>query len=360
MYTSYPMTVNEDRLVSPTMHIPSNAKGASIQIPTLNDAAAFNLQVAPQPHRFNYPAIFGNYANKGILAEWDFDVAATVTYIDDNVNNVRLTEQGDPTPHTSAATPGLGQAMAYDGTGDQHDVLISTLPPALMNHFKNGLDFSVEVVFLGTNASIGALDTVICLRDGFAGIGWAMQFDANQYLDFAIEDSGGETLLTGATDLATDAYVHALVSLDRDGNGVIYANGAADDTTDISSRDGSLFNASADSRLAIGGNAARTGTSLFYGSIAFARIYDRAVSAAEAKDNYNVLMGTGSFPGWSTIAGPVEVGAAQVISKSGSAPNTWVLSPEQVHAIRGQAFRVVALVEQTTSPTELEFGVTYN
>jgi len=354
------MTVNNDRLVSPTMHIPSNAKGATIHIPTLDDAAGFNLQVAPLPHRFNYPACPGGYANKGVVAEWDFDVAATATYIDDNVHNIRLTEQGDPTPHASAATAGLGQTMTYDGTGDQHDILIADLPPELVKIFaRTDHDFSVEVVCKATNTTTDNLDTIICLRDGLAGIGWALQFDANEYIDFALDD-GTESLVTGTTDGATGAYLHTIVTVTRGGNTVIYRDGAAETTTDTSARTGSLWNPSADSRLAIGGNAARTATSNLFGSMAFARIYNRALPAAEVKDNYNVLMGTGSYPGWSTIAGTHEVGAALDIQKTGSAPGSWVLRPEQVHAIRGQAFRVLALVEQTSTPVELEFGVTYN
>ncbi len=366
MYTAYPMTVNQDRLVSPTMHIPSNARGATLIFPTLDDAANITLESAPLPHRFNYPAVPGGYSNKGVVCEFDFDVAATVTSITDKASGLVLAEQGDPTPHASAATPGLGQTMTYDGTGDAHDALWSSIPPDLTQIFAKAAvsgktlgDFSVEVVVKGTNASAGNLDTIICCRDGLAGVGWALQYDANQYIDLAIDD-GTETLVAGTVDMATDAYVHALVSVDRDGNCVIYNNGTAGTTTDISARTGSLFNPSADTRFAIGGNAARTATSNLYGSMAFARIYNRVVPAAEAAENYQVLMGKGGYPGWSEVAGLAEVGADGIVGKTGSAPNRWVMTRDQVEAIKGQAFRLRLSVEQTTTPSEIPFGVMYN
>jgi len=349
-----------DRFVTPTVTFDGTGecKHVAVAIPTLDDASAVILEVAPREHRFNYPALSGKakpegrhgYADNGIILEWDFDDADGTT-ITDEVQGIVLTEQGNPTFTTSAATVGLGNGVVFDGTGDAFDYTLTDATVTASLNLPTTGDFSVEVVFKGTNASVGDGDTLVCCRDGAAGVGWQMHFDANQFVDFHIEDATAQVELTGATDAATDAIVHAVVTLDRDGDGKIYINGALDDTTAISGSPGTVLNESADTRIAIGGDAARTAGDCFYGTIYFVRVYNKVLSATEVVDNYRTLLNLG-FPGWAPLADPPD-GDDLVISKSGSAPNYYDLSEFQV--LRNMAFRAVCSVEQTTTPVNLDF-----
>lgn len=353
------MTTNNDRFVTPTVTYdktdPSQTVG--VAIPTLDDDSAVTLEIAPREHRFNYPCLDGKakpegqhgYADNGIIFEWDMDDADGTT-ITDRVNGLILTEQGDPAFQQSAATAGLGNGLTFDGTGDAFDVAFADADAAAPYPLIETGDFSVEVVFKATNASTGAGDTIVCCRDGAAGIGWQMEFDANQYIDFHVDDTT-ETVLTGATDVATDAIVHVIASLDRSGNGVIYVNGVADDTTAITTSPGTLLNASADTRFAIGGDAARTAGDCLYGTVYFVRVYNFALSAAQALENYNIMMGKG-YPGWMPLADPVD-GDDLVIGKSASDPIFFDLT--EFMTLKKTAMRATCATEQTTSATDLNF-----
>lgn len=353
------MTTTNDRFVTPTVTFDNTypCKSVGVACPVPDDAAAVTLEVAPREHRFNYPCLDGKpkpdtphgYADNGIILEWDMDDADGTT-VTDKVQGIVLTEQGDPTYQVSAATAGLGKGVTFDGTGDALDYTLSSTSVTDPLVLPTTGDFSVEVVFKADNANTGAGDTLVCCRDGAAGIGWQMHFDANQYVDFHVDD-GTEVELTGATDAATDAIVHALVSLDRNGNGVIYINGSADDTTDISGSPGTLLNPSADTRLAIGGDAARTAGDCFFGTIYFVRVYNRALSATEALENYRILLNQG-FPGWAPLADPVD-GDDLIICKSGSQPCYFDLS--EYKTLETMAFRAVHGAEQTTTPSALDF-----
>lgn len=351
------METSKDRLVTPTATFdgtaPSNSMG--VFVPTLDDDCSVYLQVAPREHRFNYPAMSGKpkpegphgYDLNGIVVEFDMDDEDGTT-ITDKAQGIVLTEQGDPTYAQSASTAGLGNGVTYDGTGDAHDYTLSATSVTDPLTLPETGDFSVECVFKTSDGTSGDGDTLICCRDGAAGIGWQLVFDGTDHVDFHVDD-GTEVVCTGDTDVDDGSIHHVLVTLDRDGNGVIYVDGSADDTTDISGSSGTLLNESADTRFAIGGDAARTAGDCFTGTIYFVRVYNRALSATEALENYNILLNKG-YPGWATVEGGT-------ILSSQADPGYCDFSDMKV--LKTMAFRALCDAEQTTT-NDLNFVWTFH
>lgn len=350
----------KDRFVTPGVDFATfgRAETVGLMVPTLDDASVVILEVSERPHRFNYPCMDGclspdtaaGYADNGIILEFDMDDADGTT-ITDNVQGLVLTEQGDPGFQDSAATAGLGNGLAFDGTGDAFDVLFADTAEAAAYTLPDEGDFSVEVVFKTTDTTSGTGDTLMCCRDGAAGVGWQLKFDDADHVDFDIEDSSGVTSLVGTTDVDTGTIQHVIVSLTRKGNGVIYVNGVAEGTASIAARPLTLINPSADTRFAIGGDAAQGGTEVFTGSFYFGRVYNCALSAAEALENYNILMGKGD-PGWVPQLDPVD-GDDLVMCKSGSDPGKFDLT--EYMNLNDFNLRAVCSTEQTTTPRALDF-----
>ena len=354
------MGTNDDRFVTDSVTFDNTqAETVGVSFPgNVDDATAVHLEISERPHRYNYPCMAdkdgvakskpegkNGYADNGIIFEFDMDDADGTT-VTDRVNGLVLTEAGDPAFQETPAIAGLGNGLTFDGTGDQLNYAFTSATVAAPYPLVETGDFSVEVVFKATNTTTDTADTVVCCRDGAAGVGWAMHFDSNEYLDFVIEDATAEVTCTGATDAATDSIVHAIASMDRDGNGNIYINGAVDDTTDISGSSGTLLNPSADTLFAIGGDAASTANSNLYGSVYFVRVYNYALSAAEALENYNVMMNQG-YPGWVPLLDPVD-GDDLAICKSGSQPGYYDLT--EFMTLKRCSMRTSCAVEQTTSP----------
>lgn len=356
------MTDDDDRFVTRPVMIPVHAREIAVLIPDLQNASAVNIDVSPYPHVFNYPApgyyrikpagnnpfphpfpVSYGFVEGGVTAEWRFDDADGTTIVDE-VAKLTLDEQGNPTFQATAATVGLGSGVTFDGTGDAFDILVADVPAGVVP--VTG-DFTVEMVVKLDSGSGGAGDTLIACRTGAAGVGWQLQLDANEYLDVHIEDSDGEVKQEGATDIATDANLHIVCSFDRDGNLVTYLDGAADATTDISSKEKTILPADgASNRLSIGGDAARTGGDCLFGDIYFTRIYNRALGADEVLHNYRVLMGN-EWPGWMKVLDQADGADADVVA-SGQDPaavdvTAWLM------AFRGMYARISIATEQTSS-----------
>jgi len=344
------MTTNGDRYVTPAVTVPPGAKVAGLHIPKVNDATEINIEISPLNHAFNYPATPGGYAANNVVFEMRMDDADGNT-ITDQVNNVQMTEQGNPTFQESADTAGLGNGLAFDGTGDAFDKLVQDIPAGIL---PTTGDFSVEVVCDLTSGSGGAGDTIISCRTGADGVGWQLQLDANEYLDVHIEDADGQVAQEGATDIADDEIKHIVCSFDRDGNLVTYIDGASNATTDISSKEKTILPATgASNRLSIGGDAARTAGDCLTGTIYFVRIYNKALSAAEVLDNYNTLMGKG-YPGWAELIDPVT---GNTLTLTGTTTGgTFYDLTQYLQNCRNVALRVKCVNEQTTSATDLTFG----
>ena len=86
--------------------------------------------------------------------------------------------------------------------------------------------------------------------------------------------------------LAVGVWCHIVLTLDRDGNGVIYVNGSADATTAMNPLySGTDITSTAN--LQIGGAADGD----FEGQIANIQIYNKTLSVGDALHNYNALKG---------------------------------------------------------------------
>ncbi len=349
--TETTMTIAGDRFATPGVVFPGGASKCGLYVPALDDASAIKVEIAPKLHRYNYPRVdSGNYATAGIVCEFDFDDADGTT-ITDNVNGYVLTEQGDPTFQTSAATIGLGKGLDFDGTGDAFDNLVANTPANMI--ITTG-DFTVEMVVELTSAAGGAGDTLAAYRAGAAGVGWQLQLDANEYLDVHIEDADQEVAQAGATDVCTDALLHIACSFDRSGNLVTYLDGASNKTDAISTAEKTIAPAAgASNRFSIGGDAARTAGDCLTGSIYFFRLYNRALGATEILNNYRTLMNVG-YPGWVPLLDLFD-GDDLVVCKSGSAPGYFDLT-RHLPSAESYAMRAVCATEQTTTPQALTFG----
>lgn len=343
--------IYKDRYVTPGIIVPAACLSVGLWIPALDDASIVYLDSAPFKHAYNYPRFKGDFATEGVAAEFQFDDEDGTT-ITDRVNGVILTEQGNPTFQASAATAGLGKGLTLDGTGDQFDALTSEIPQGA---FPTTGDFAIEFVWKGTSGANGADDTLIALRNGAAGVGWALLMNAAEQLIVHMEDASGQVTMTSATDIATDAVVHIGVDFDRDGNITAYVNGAAVATAEsIAANTGTVWpGIGAACRLAIGGDANRTATSVVTGTVYFARIYNRILGATGWKRSYNTLLGA-AYPGWSPVYDYVNKTDLQVLA-SGDAPAYVDLTP-YVSTLRGMALRARCAVQQTTTPADLTFG----
>lgn len=355
------MTTDNDRFVTPTVAFSGplgfgkykNYKSVSVRVPVLGDSSAVNIHTAPRAHRFNYPATDPDYpadayAAQGIILEFDMDDADGTT-ITDNVQGLVLTEAGDPAFQTSAAVAGLGNGIVLDGTADAFAYTLSSAAIAAAYTLPDTGDFSVEVVFKTATDTTAAGDTIFCCRDGAAGVGWSLVFDDADHVDFHIEDSSGETALAGTVDVDTGSIVHACVTLDRDGNGIIYTDGTAQGTAAVSARALTLINTSADTKISIGRDAADGGDAPI--TVYFVRVYNKVLTAAEVLDNCRVLLNQGGS-GWSPLADPTD-GDDLAVCKAGSDPNEFDLTEYMV--LNQVAFRAACAVEQTTSATALDF-----
>jgi len=342
------MAIAADRYVTPTQTWEDSFLGLSARIPVLDDSSAITLEVAEKAHEFNYPRMGPDPASGGVTAEWRFDDADGTTLYDE-IHRMIVTEGGDPTYQVSAAIAGLGKAVTYDGTGDWHTMLTSAIPLGAIPDIG---DFSVEVVTKITTGR-GDGDTIIACRLGADGVGWQLQVDANDFLDVHIEDADGEVAQLGATDVCTGSYVHILCTFDRDGNLITYLDGASNKTTDISSKEKTIRPADgATSILSFAGDAAATAGDALACDIAFIRLYNRVLTAAEVLDNYRVLMNQGGS-GWTPLADILD-GDDWVAVKSASDPITVSLTPWQ-EELRGSAFRLKCATPQTTTPAALPF-----
>lgn len=345
------MDTDADRFVSPTVtfgNMPA-AKVNGLIIPELDDDADVTIEVATRNHRFNYPAVPGGYLANNVVLEYCFDDALAASIVD-KVHGVTLAPVGNPTLQTTTATAGLGNAACFDGTGDTYELVTSGIADGIL---PTTGDFSIEIVCNLDNVNSGDGDTLIACRTGADGIGWQLQLDANQHLDFHIEDTDQQVASVGSVDVATGAYVHLVLSADRDGNAVLYINGTADSTTDISAAEKTVLPAAgANNRLVIGGDAVTTAGDCLYGDVAFVRLYNKALPAAEALENYRILMDKG-YPGWVPLLDPVD-GTDLIACKSASDPGFFDLTEYMM--LKPLAFRARCSVEQTTTATDLDFA----
>lgn len=357
------MEILADRFVTPTATFDHTypVKGMGVMMPAVDDATAINLWVSMREHRFNYPCLEGKakpegphgYADNGIILEWDMDDADGTT-IKDRVQGIVLTEAGDPTYQSSAATAGLGKGVSYDGTADTHAsaALADAATVAPYTLVETG-DFSVEIVFVITGADATADgDTLFSIRDANDGVGFSLAYDAADHVDFIIEDAGDETTIAGTTDTDDETIHHIIATADRDGNGTLYVDGAAEGGATIASRSGTLLSPSADTKISIGADVEGTGD--IPAVIYFVRVYNHCLTATQCLENYRTMLNIGA-PGWVPMADFFD-GDDLAISASGKQPIYFDLGAYGGYeTLKNLAFRASCAVEQTTTPAALDF-----
>ena len=355
------MENDDDRFVTKPVMIPVHAREIAVLVPDVADGGVVNIDVSPFPHTLNYPApgyyrvkpagnnpfphpfpVSYGFTEGGVLAEWRFDDADGTTATDE-VSGYVLTEQGDPTWQTTAAAAGHGNGVALDGTGDILDVAIASVPNL---QITTG-DFSVEILCTLTTGI--AETTLVEHRAAADGVGWTIGTDASDQLEAKVEDSSGETALTGETDIADGTTKHIVVTFDRDGNMTPYIDGVAGTAVSIATRALTLTNTG---RFAVGGDSDRGAGSLTTGTFFFLRVYNRVLTADEVLQNYRIMVGN-EWPGWMRVIDQADGADADVVA-TGQDPAA-VDVTAWLTAMRGMYARIVCATEQTSSGT-YDFG----
>ena len=338
------MYTTKDRFVTPAFKFPGLSKSMGIMIPTLDDDSDVIVEVADVNHTFNYPGL-ASYAAEDVVMELQCD-DEDGTVLVDNVANLKMTEQGDPTYTTSAALAGLGKMIVYDGAADMHDCINDDLNSGISGAFKKG-DFSVEMVVNLTDTTNSGT-VLIEKRAGSDGVGFSIGADSTgEQLTATIEDADGSVTLTPETDIADGTVKHIVVTFDRDGNMTPYINSVAGTAADISAVEKTIATTG---RLALFGDSDRA--NVVTGSCYFVRVYSKVLSADDILDNYNTLIGTG-FPGWIPV---IDFQDGQDLLVSGSTYDPSFLDLTQfIGAIKGHHIRARCATEQTTSATDLRF-----
>lgn len=196
-------------------------------------------------------------------------------YVSDN-----FTITGSPTIIESPT----GKAMAFDLTNPDN---VKRAMPEITTE-----DFSVIVLM--RNSQILTSNTYMLVTDKEVSnqtkIGWALilKGDAglNKGVAFRINDGGqvNDSVIDVTTDrraLLSDGNWHLIgVTIDRDGAGAIFVDSFASEGSSIGGQTGSLAN---DQDLTIGSYGDNS-TQPFTGSMAFALIYKRLLSAKEIEN----------------------------------------------------------------------------
>lgn len=135
-------------------------------------------------------------------------------------------------------------------------------------------DFSL--IFLFKNSGNDGLVNSLVTRYNVSEHGYAIWILTSGVISIRFNDSvNGEINIGGTTDIGADGKWHtAAFTMDRDGNGICYLDGIAENTTDISSKNANVDIAD---DLKIGVH--RTGGAEFKGQIAFVHISNVVRSA---------------------------------------------------------------------------------
>jgi len=234
--------------------------------------------------KFNETLTGGDSLSSGLVGWWTFDGPDMLTNVRDRSgqgNNGSLVGQASTT-----TVPGkLGQALLFDGVDDYVNGGSASSLDDIQLQGGSGLTYSTWI-YPKSNGEGG--NGNIIQKSIFSAGGWAFFINTNN-LKFQ-KDFDGATNLTAGTDsglLQFNQWYHVVMTWDgsalRSGVG-FYVNGVKQTTTGTSDGDG---NALSDAALSIhiGGNS---GANTFNGSIDDVRIYNRALSAGEITQLYNL------------------------------------------------------------------------
>lgn len=162
--------------------------------------------------------------------------------------------------------------VSFDSTGqpefDGTDDMIT------QSRIINTANYSAEFVF---KADVNTIGTEHWLGNQYAGPGRTI-FDL--YTNNRLRNFINGTSINGATTIETGTWYHAVFTRNSSGVAKIYLNGVQDATGTISSVTPSNL------AFEIGGDTTLTGR-WFNGKIPLCRVYNKALTAAEALQNYN-------------------------------------------------------------------------
>ncbi len=158
----------------------------------------------------------------------------------------------------------MDAVLDWDGTDDSIHMAADIMPAA-------NAAFSVSLWFKANSLEASGTNTLIT-NEVYTTNGFRFGV-TNENLNFWSSQSGGGVEITGATDLVTGSWYHAVMSYDGSG-GTLYLNGAVEGT------DASGLVLTSTATIEIGGPIG--GTQAWNGSIADVRIYSTALGATEA------------------------------------------------------------------------------
>lgn len=291
---------------APTFHInfDSFAAGAQTIYAYYGNPSATNgfnaVDFPTQASSYALGAAVAEEVGGGPIAWWKFDEGVGTTAYDSTSNAINGTRGGG----TSSYMPSWqnedqcisGKCLYFDGTDDYLDA--GNNSKVTMN--TSDWTFSTWIKWVGgTNPQIiseGNYDTI----GGGTYSGWGVRaISSTGTIRFTLGNTSSSIDINSKTGLNDNKWHHITFTIDRDGVGTPYTDGAMGTTTSVSSLNGSNINSSfSDTIGADLGTSFPVGTNNFKGFLDDVRIYPYARSAAQIKKDYaSGLSGMGSAEG---------------------------------------------------------------
>ena len=220
----------------------------------------------------------------GLVGHWTFDGpdvdwSATGTEIRDISGNGNHGDASTSGMSTANATGGvLGQGMAFDGVGDKVNVGNSI-------QFDEGDNFSFSIWFKTTSSAPQAnANRAVSQWNQQYGIGLSFATKHNLCFSFRTETFTATTWNCKGSDLNDNIWHHAVGSINRQ-TGMIetFIDGVSIGATDYSTELVGTFNGGRSFGIGYGEDS-----SGFNGSLDDVRIYNRALSAEEVQELYEL------------------------------------------------------------------------
>ncbi len=212
----------------------------------------------------------------GLVAHYTFDGNTN----DSSGNNNHGTAVGNPTYVTGQ----IGQALSFDGTDD--DVEMGDPADGSLDFGTGNFSISTWIKQDPVQVNDGGLGVVWKGANTSPDAGYNLFYEADlDKVTCGVSDTGTRVITVSNTTISDDVLVHVVTVTNRDNDTCnIYLNGVLDKSGDISAVTGSVDNTNA---FRVGANAF-TGSGEFTGDIDDVRIYNRALTAADITELYNL------------------------------------------------------------------------
>ena len=336
---------------------------------SVDDMRVYNRALSPYEIKQLYNAGTATHQNatinppnlqNGLVGHWTFDgptiSGTTVTDVSGNGNNGTMVNSPTPVPGVE------GQALSFNGTSQYIDIPSSAS--------LNGIGAAISMCAWVKPAAVQ--DGVIVARNAPGYEEWEIRMDrgGNGLFNVAISSSLALTHLDSVTTVASRVGKWTNVCGTWDGQTVrIYVNGVVENST---ANTGGAWQTNL-SGLPVGiGDDPTNGGPYMNGSVDDVRIYNRALSAAEVQQLYN--LGTASHQnatinppnlqsglvGHWTFDGPTISGTT-VKDVSGNGNNgTMVNDPTPVAGVLGQALSFNGTNQYVSVPTNTGIPISNN